>query len=76
MSDTEGGFREHLCTYAGLIHILFMVCSLILVFNLVSFVVVSRETATFVIVVLNFIALVPITVASGYMVLYCRNVPL
>ncbi|WP_266082061.1 hypothetical protein [Haladaptatus caseinilyticus] len=76
MSNTDGGFRDHLCTYIGAIHILFMVCSLVLVLNLVSFVVVPRRSATFVIIVLNFVALVPISLAAGYMVLYCRNVPL
>lgn len=76
MTNADGGFRDHLCTYAGLIQIVFMVCSLVLVLNIISFLVVPPNSATFVVIVLNFVALVPLTAGSGYMVLHCRNVPL
>lgn len=76
MTKTDGGFREYLCNYAGAIQLLFMVCSFILALNTLSFLVVSPESATYVIVILNFVGLIPLVAGIGYMVLYCRNVPL
>ncbi|WP_137284533.1 hypothetical protein [Halorussus salinisoli] len=75
MAKTDGGFRNYLCNYAGMLQLLFMVCGFILVLNTLSLLVVSPESATYVIVMLNFTGLIPLVAGIGYMVLYCRNVP-
>lgn len=76
MTRTDGGFRDHLCNYAGMIQILFMVCSLILVLNTLSLLAIRPGSASYVVVVVNFVGIVPLTAGTGYMVIHCRNVPL
>jgi hypothetical protein len=75
MTRTNGGFRTHLCNYAGMIQILFMTCSLILILNTLSLLSVQPGSASYVVVAVNFVGLVPLTAGTGYMVLHCRNVP-
>jgi len=70
-------FREtlvlHVCSRIHVIVIIFSISLLFFLLSVGSFVIVSRQSMTFVIVVFNLIGLGVFTVLSGAAILACRN---